>query len=205
MTIEFKAKKEINEAANDVRDAVSRIIDNLPNDSNPPEISKIDSDANAIMWLNLTSDDINQLELTDYAERFIVDRLSVIPGVAKVRVSGGKKKSLRIWVDPIKLSQYGIAVTEIEQRLINENVEIPAGRIESKFRDYTVKLESGYNSVDDFKNLVLKRFDDFSFVKLGDVAKIEIGPEETRQIFRGNAEEMIGLGILKQKQQILLM
>ena len=192
VTIEFKAKKEINEAANDVRDAVSRIIDNLPNDSNPPEISKIDSDANAIMWLNLTSDDINQLELTDYAERFIVDRLSVIPGVAKVRISGGKKKSLRIWVDPIKLSQYGIAVTEIEQRLINENVEIPAGRLESKFRDYTVKLESGYNSVDDFKNLVLKKFDDFSFVKLGDVAKIEIGPEETRQIFRGNAEEMIG-------------
>ena len=204
VTIEFKAKKEINEAANDVRDAVSRIIDNLPNDSNPPEISKIDSDANAIMWLNLTSDDINQLELTDYAERFIVDRLSVIPGVAKVRISGGKKKSLRIWVDPIKLSQYGIAVTEIEQRLINENVEIPAGRIESKFRDYTVKLESGYNSVDDFKNLVLKKFDDFSFVKLGDVAKIEIGPEETRQIFRGNAEEMIGLGILKQKTANLI-
>ena len=204
ITIEFNVDKEINEAANDVRDSVSRILENLPKDSNPPEISKIDSDSSAIMWLNLTSNDINQLELTDYAERFLVDRLSVIPGVARVRISGGKKKSLRIWVDPILLSQFGISVTEIEQKLLTENVEIPAGRVESKFRDYTVKLESGYTTVEDFKNLVLKKENNFSFVRLGDVAKIEIGPEETRQIFRGNAEEMIGLGILKQKTANLL-
>ncbi len=204
VTIEFKIDKEINEAANDVRDAVSRILENLPKDSDPPEISKIDSDSNAVMWLNLTSDDISQLELTDYAERFLVDRFSVIPGVAKVRVSGGKKKSLRIWVDPILLSQYGVSVNEVEQIILNENVDIPAGRIESKYRDYTVKLQSGFTSVEDFKNLVIKKEDDFSFVRLGDVAKIEIGPEETRQIFRGNAEEMIGLGILKQKSSNLI-
>ena len=204
VTIEFKADKEINEAANDVRDAISRILENLPKDSSPPEISKIDSDTNAIMWLNLTSNDINQLELTDYAERFLVDRLSVIPGVAKVRISGGKKKSLRIWIDPFLLSQFGLSVTEIEQKLLNENVEIPAGRIESKYRDYTVKLDSGYKTVEDFKNLVLKKVNNFSFVRLGDVAQIEIGPEETRQIFRGNAEEMIGLGILKQKSANLI-
>ena len=204
VTIEFKIDKEINEAANDVRDAVARISDNLPKDSDPPEISKIDSDANAIMWLNLTSNDINQLELTDYAERFLIDRLSVIPGVAKVRISGGKKKSLRVWVDPVKLSQYSISVNEIEQKILSENIEIPAGRIESKFRDYTVKLESGYKTANDFRNLVIKKVDDFSFVRLSDVAKIEIGPEETRQIFRGNAEEMIGLGILKQKSANLI-
>ena len=204
VTIEFKADKEINEAANDVRDAISRILENLPKDSSPPEISKIDSDTNAIMWLNLTSNDINQLEITDYAERFLVDRLSVIPGVAKVRISGGKKKSLRIWIDPFLLSQFGLSVTEIEQKLLNENVEIPAGRIESKYRDYTVKLDSGYKTVEDFKNLVLKKVNNFSFVRLGDVAQIEIGPEETRQIFRGNAEEMIGLGILKQKSANLI-
>ena len=204
VTIEFKIDKEINEAANDVRDAVSRILENLPKDSDPPEISKIDSDSNAIMWLNLTSDDISQLELTDYAERFLVDRFSVIPGVAKVRVSGGKKKSLRIWVDPMLLSQYGVSVNEIEQTILSENVDIPAGRIESKYRDYTVKLQSGFTNVEDFKNLVIKKEDDFSFVRLGDVAKIEIGPEETRQIFRGNAQEMIGLGILKQKSSNLI-
>ena len=204
VTIEFKNEKDINEAANDVRDAVSRILENLPKDAEPPEISKIDSDSSAIMWLNLTSNDINQLDLTDYADRFIVDRLSVIPGVAKVRISGGKKKSLRIWVDPILLSQYQISVTEIEKRLLDENIEIPAGRIESKYRDFTVKLESGYKTVQDFQNLVIKRVDDFSFVRLGDVAKIEIGPEETRSIFRGNSEEMIGLGILKQKKANLI-
>ena len=201
VTIEFVADKNIDEAANDVRDSVSRILENLPKDSNPPEISKIDSDSNAIMWLNLTSDDINQLELTDYAERYLIDRLSVIPGVAKVRISGGKKKSLRIWLDPILLSQYKVSVTEIEKKLLEENIEVPAGRLESKFRDYTVKLESGFKTEDDFRNLVIKNF---SFVKLGDVAKIEIGPEETRQLFRGNAEEMIGLGILKQTSANLI-
>ena len=204
VTIEFIADKNIDEAANDVRDSVSRILENLPKDSSPPEISKIDSDSNAIMWLNLTSDDINQLELTDYAERYLIDRLSVIPGVAKVRISGGKKKSLRIWLDPLLLSQYKVSVTDIEKKLLEENIEIPAGRLESKFRDYTVKLESGFKTEEDFRNLVIKKGKNFSFVKLGDVAKIEIGPEETRQLFRGNAEEMIGLGILKQTSANLI-
>ena len=204
VTIEFIADKNIDEAANDVRDSVSRILENLPKDSTPPEISKIDSDSNAIMWLNLTSDDINQLELTDYAERYLIDRLSVIPGVAKVRISGGKKKSLRIWLDPLLLSQYKVSVTDIEKKLLEENIEIPAGRLESKFRDYTVKLESGFKTEEDFRNLVIKKGKNFSFVKLGDVAKIEIGPEETRQLFRGNAEEMIGLGILKQTSANLI-
>ncbi len=204
VTIEFLANKNINEAANDVRDAVSRILKNLPKDSDPPEISKMDSDSSAIMWLNLTSDDVNQLELTDYAERYLVDRLSVIPGVAKVRVSGGKKKSLRIWVDPTLLSHYQLSITDIEKKILNENVEMPTGRLESKYRDFTIKLESGFTTVDDFKNLILKKGENFSFVKLGDVAKIEIGPEETRQLFRGNAEEMIGLGILKQTSANLI-
>ena len=204
VTIEFVENKNIDEAANDVRDSVSRILENLPKDSSPPEISKIDSDSNAVMWLNLTSDDINQLELTDYAERYLVDRLSVIPGVARVRISGGKKKSLRIWLDPLLLSQYKVSVTEIEKKLLEENIEIPAGRLESRFRDYTVKLESGFKTEKDFRNLVIKKGDNFSFVKLGDVAKIEIGPEETRQLFRGNAEEMIGLGILKQTSANLI-
>ena len=203
VSIEFIAEKNINEAANDVRDAVSRILDKLPEDSNPPEISKIDSDGNAVMWLNLTSDDITQLELTDFAERYLVDRLSVIPGVAKVRISGGKK-SLRVWIDPSLLSKYQVSVLDIEEKITQENIEIPAGRLESKYMDFTVKLDSNYKTVEDFKNLVIKEGNDFSFVKLGDVAKIEIGPEETRQLFRGNGEEMIGLGILKQTEANLI-
>ena len=114
------------------------------------------------------------------------------------------KKSLRIWLDPNLLSKYRISVLDIEKKINEENIEIPAGRLESKFRDFTVKLNSNYKTVNDFKNLVIKKGNDFSFVKLGDVAKIEIGPEETRQIFRGNGEEMIGLGILKQTEANLI-
>ena len=143
VSIEFILDKNINEAANDVRDAVSKILGNLPKDSNPPEIFKIDSDRNAIMWLNVTSTDLNQIELTEYAERFLVDRLSVVPGVARIRLSGKKKKSVRIWLDPILLSQYKLSVIDIEKTLLNENVELPAGRIESNTRDFTVRLESG--------------------------------------------------------------
>ena len=126
--LNLSLKKNINEAANDVRDSISRVLENLPKDSDPPEISKIDSDSNAIMWLNLTSDDITQLELTDYAERYLVDRLSVIPGVARVRISEGKK-SLRVWLDPNLLSKYKISVLDIEKKINEENIEIPAGRI----------------------------------------------------------------------------
>ena len=204
ITIEFIFEKDINEAANDVRDAVARVTESLPKDADSPEISKIDSDTSAIMWLNLTSDDINQLELTDYSERYLVDRLSVIPGVAKVRISGGKRKSVRVWLDPFLLSQYEITVKDIEDILKSENVEFPAGRIESNSRDFTVKLESSYKTLDDFKQLVIKKGGGDSTVTLNDLAEISFGAEESRQLFRGNGEEMIGLGIIKQTSANLI-
>ncbi len=198
INIEFNQNKNINEAANDVRDAISRVIGRLPKDSDTPEIYKIDSDANAIMWLNLTSTNLNQMDLTEYAEKFLVDRLSVVPGVAKIRISGAKKKSLRIWLDPELLSQYNLTVLDIEKVIQNENIDYPAGRLESKTRDFTVRLVSGLTNVEQFKNLIIKKGINNSFVKLSDVAKVEIGPEEPRQLFRGNGEEMIGLGVVKQ-------
>ncbi len=204
VTIEFIYEKNINEAANDVRDSVSRILESLPKDSDPPEISKIDSDSNAIMWLNLTSNEMSQLDLTDYAERYLVDRLSVISGVAKVRISGGKKKSVRVWVDPFLLSQYNLTVREIENVIKSENIEFPAGRIESETRDFTVKLENSYKTLDDFKKLVIRKGDGESFVTLEDIADVSFGAEESRQLFRGNGEEMIGLGIVKQTSANLI-
>ena len=198
VNIEFNQDKNIDEAANDVRDAISRIIGRLPKDSDTPEIFKIDSDAQAVMWLNLTSNNLNQMQLTEYAERFLVDRLSVVPGVAKIRISGAKKKSLRIWINPKLLALYNLTVLDIEQVLKEENVEFPAGRLESQTRDFTIRLVSGLTSVEQFKNLIIKKGENNSFVKLSDVAKVEIGPEEPRQLFRGNGEEMIGLGVIKQ-------
>ncbi len=204
VTIEFNQEKNINEAANDIRDAVARITGRLPNDSDPPEIYKIDSDADSVMWLNLTSTNLNQMDLTDYAEKFLVDRLSVVPGVAKIRISGAKRKSIRIWLDSKLLSLYDLTVLDVEQKIIEENAEFPAGRLESDTRDFTVKLQTSLQTLDEFKNLILKRKNNFSFVTLSDVAKIEIGAEEPRQLFRGNGEEMIGLGIVKQTSANLI-
>ena len=198
ITIEFNQFKDINEAANDVRDSISRISGRLPKDSDPPEIYKIDSDADAIMWLNLTSTSLNQMELTEYAERFLVDRLSVVPGVARIRISGQKKKSLRIWLNPKLLSLYNLTVLDIEKKILEENVEFPAGRLESDTRDFTVRFLTTLNNVEDFENLVVKRDVSNSFVRLKDIAKVEFGAEEPRQLFRGNGEEMVGLGIVKQ-------
>ena len=204
VTIEFIAEKNINEAANDVRDSVSRIFGRLPKDSEAPEIYKIDADADAVMYLNLSSSSLNQMELTEYAERYLIDRLSVIPGVAKINVSGKKRKSMRIWIDPEKLSFYNITVLDIENKLLEENVEFPAGRLESKTRDFSVRLESGLTNVKDFEELVVKKGNQFSYVKLKDVAKIELGPEEPRELFRGNGEEMISFGIVKQTSANLI-
>ena len=204
ITIEFDQDKNIDDAANDIRDSISRILGRLPKDSDPPEIYKVDSDADAVMWLNLTSTNLNQMQLTDYAERFLVDRLSIVPGVAKIRISGQKKKSLRIWLNPNLLSLYNLTVLDIERKLLEENVELPAGRLTSKTRDFTVRLESSLKTLKDFQNLIIKKGENFSFVKLSDVAKVEIGPEEPRQLFRGNGEEMIGLGVVKQTSANLL-
>ncbi|MBH43799.1 MAG: multidrug transporter AcrB [Rickettsiales bacterium] len=198
ITIEFSQSKDINEAANDVRDSISRISGRLPKDSDPPEIYKIDSDADAIMWLNLTSTTLNQMELTEYAERFLIDRLSVVPGVARIRISGQKKKSLRIWLNPKLLSLYNLTVLDIEKKILEENVEFPAGRLESETRDFTVRFLTTLNKVEDFKNLIVKKDESNSYVRLQDIAKVEFGAEEPRQLFRGNGEEMVGLGIVKQ-------
>ena len=198
ITIEFNQSKDINEAANDVRDSISRISGRLPKDSDPPEIYKIDSDADAIMWLNLTSTTLNQMELTEYAERFLIDRLSVVPGVARIRISGQKKKSLRIWLNPKLLSLYNLTVLDIEKKILEENVEFPAGRLESETRDFTVRFLTTLNKLEDFKNLIVKKDESNSYVRLQDIAKVEFGAEEPRQLFRGNGEEMVGLGIVKQ-------
>ena len=204
INIEFDVSKNINEAANDVRDAVSRIVGRLPKDSEFPEIYKIDSDANAVMYINLASTTLNQMELTEYADKYIVDRLSVVPGVAKINISGKKQKSMKIWLDPQKLAAYNLTVLDIEKKIIEENNDFPAGRLESETRDFSVRLYSGLNQIKEFEELVVKKGNNFSYVKLKDVAKIEIAPEEPRELFRGNGEEMISFGIVKQTSANLI-
>ncbi|WP_299494661.1 efflux RND transporter permease subunit [uncultured Shewanella sp.] len=198
ITIEFGVDRDIEAAANDLRDRISGLLNNLPEESDPPEVEKADGGDEVIMWLNLVSDQMNTMQLTDYARRYLVDRFSVLDGVANIRLGGGKVYAMRIWIDRQALAARNLTVDDIESALREENVELPAGSIESKDRHFTVRLERSFNNADDFANLVLKEGEDGYLVKLGDVAKVEVGSEEERIMFRGNRESMIGLGISKQ-------
>ena len=198
ITIEFSIDRDIDGAANDVRDRVSGILDQLPEEADPPEIQKVDANADVIMWLNLASDRMTVPELTDYARRFLVDRFSVLDGVARVRVGGSQTYAMRIWIDRNALAARGLTVAEVEQALRSENVELPAGGVESVDRQFSVRTERNFHTADEFARLVIARGDGGYLVRLGDVARVERGTEEDRTLFRGNGTPMVGLGIIKQ-------
>ncbi|WP_345852551.1 efflux RND transporter permease subunit [Shewanella algae] len=198
VVLEFDIDRDIEAAANDVRDRIAGLLDNLPEEADPPEVQKANGGDEVIMWLNLVSDQMTTLQLTDYARRYLTDRFSVIDGVANMRVGGGKVYAMRVWIDRQALAARNLTVADVEAALRSENVELPAGSIESKERHFTVRLERSFRTAEDFANLVLTQGDDGYLVKLGDVARVEIGSEEERIMFRGNGEAMIGLGVSKQ-------
>lgn len=198
INIEFDVNRDIDNAANDIRDRVSTIIDNLPVEADPPEVQKASSDDDVIIWLNLNAENMSVMELTDYARRYITDQFSSLDGVARVRVGGSKDKAMRIWLNRKALAARHLTVDDIEQALRRENVELPAGQIQSSMRDFTVRVERVYNTPNDFASLVIDRSDDGYLVRLADVARVEIAPVEERGFFRGNGLPMVGIGIIKQ-------
>jgi multidrug efflux pump len=198
ITIEFAVGRDVEAAANDIRDRVSRIADNLPVEADPPEIQKVDANDDVIMWLNLAGEGMTVPELTDYAERYLVDRFSVLDGVARVRVGGGQSYAMRVWLDRKALAARGLTVNDIEQALRQQNVELPAGSVESETRQFTVRVERAFRSVDDFAGLVIGRGSNGYLVRLADVARVELGVEELRTFFRGNGVPMVGIGIVRQ-------
>ncbi|MCU7816543.1 MAG: efflux RND transporter permease subunit [Candidatus Thiodiazotropha sp. (ex Rostrolucina anterorostrata)] len=198
VTIEFDVDRDIDGAANDVRDRVSAIMDNLPLEAEPPEIQKVDSNEDVIMWLNLASDQMTVPELSDYARRYLVDRFSVLDGVARVRVGGGQTFAMRVWIDRQALAARGLTVTDVEQALRAGNLELPAGSIDSVDRVFTVRVDRTFHTANDFAKLVLARGNEGYLVRLGEVARVEKGAQETRTFFRGNGVPMVGIGIVKQ-------
>lgn len=198
VSIEFSIDRDIDGAANDVRDRVSTILDDLPEEADPPEIQKVDTNDDVIMWLNLVSDRLSVPELTDYAERYLVDRFSVIDGVARIRTGGGQEFAMRIWIDRQALAARDLTVADVENALRAENVELPAGSIDSDQRQFTIRLQRAFKTPDDFKALALRRGDDGYVVRLGDVARVEKGTVEDRITFRGNGVPMVGIGTIKQ-------
>ncbi|UTA49039.1 efflux RND transporter permease subunit [Simiduia sp. 21SJ11W-1] len=198
VTVEFSVERDIDAAANDIRDRVSRVRDSLPREADAPDIQKVDADDSPIIWLNLVSTEMTLPELTDYAERYLVDSFSVLPGVARVRVGGAQSYALRIWLNRQALAAQNLTVAEVEAALRSENVELPAGSIESLERQFTVRVDRSFRAADDFKQLVLRQGTSGYLVRLADVARVEMGTVESRTLFRGNGEPMVGLGISKQ-------
>ncbi|MCP5158070.1 MAG: efflux RND transporter permease subunit [Gammaproteobacteria bacterium] len=199
ITVEFEVGRDIDAAANDIRDRVSRVLDDLPDEADPPEIQKVDSNEDVILWLNLVSDRLTVPELTDYASRYLVDRFSVLDGVARVRIGGAQTFAMRIWIDRQELAARSLTVSDVENALRAANIELPAGSIESRERQFTVRVQRNFRNPSDFAGLVLARGSEAGYlVRLGDVARVERSPAEDRTFFRGNGVPMVGIGIIKQ-------
>ena len=198
VTIEFSLSRDIEAAANDVRDAVSRVISRLPDQVDAPQVSKADADADPIMWLNFSASDMDPMQLTEYANRVIVDQLSIVDGVSRVMVGGGQDYSMNIWLDRRALAARGLTVTDVENALRAQNVELPAGRIESGQRDLTVRINRAYQTAEDFRGMVVKRAEGGYAIRLGEIARVELGSADDKVQFRGNGVPQIGLGVVKQ-------
>lgn len=200
INIEFTLNRDIDAAANDVRDRVSRVLDNLPEQVDPPEVSKANSDESTVVWYNLRSESMTVLELTDYADRYIVDRLSVVDGVARVNLGGERRYAMRIWLDRDAMAARNITVTDVENKLRSENVELPAGEVESVDREFSVRVARTYLTPNDFRRLSIARGDTGQLVRLGEIARVEMDAENDKTDFRGNGINMIGIGIIKQSK-----
>ena len=199
ITIEFKITRDIDDAANDVRQRVSRLVNNLPEEADPPEISKVDTDDQPIMWLRFKADNMSRLELGDYAIRFLVDRLSSIDGVARIRTPG-QTYAMRVWLNRQQLAARNVTVNDVERALRDENIELPAGRVESTEREFTVRIERKYRTPEDFAQLVIRQSADGHLTRLGDVAQVELGAADYRSEMQANRDIMIGIGIIKQSK-----
>ncbi len=204
ITLEFSIDRDVDGAANDVRDRVSRVLDNLPDEADPPEVSKRDSASATTMWINVSSDARSIMELTDYAQRFLVDSLSIVDGVAFVRMSGTRRPAMRIWIDTQRLAARGLTVSDIEDALRRENVQIPSGRLESNDREFTLRTDTGFKSEEDFRSLVLTKGRDNYLVRLGEVADIQLAPEDVRSYSRTNGTAGMSLGIIPQAKANIL-
>ena len=200
VTVEFYLDRDLEAAVNDIRDRISRILDNLPEEADPPEIFKVDSNSSVIMWLNLVSNRTEGLALTDYAERYLVDQFSVLDGVARVFVGGARRYAMRIWLDRQAMAAQNVTVADVEQALRNQNLELPAGRVESTRKEFTVRVTRLFNSAEDFGRLVVRQGREGHLIRLQDVALVERGAEDDRSILRGNRIPMVGLGIVRQSK-----
>ncbi len=198
ISVEFTPGRSIDEAANDVRDRVGGALDDLPDDADPPEVRKVDADAQPIIWFTVAAPGWAPEALSDYVDRSIVDRFSALNGVAQVIIGGEARPSMRIWLNAPKLAAFSLTPGDIESALTTQNVELPAGRIEAASQNVTVRVNRPYTTPEQFKQLVVGRGADGYLVRLGDVARVERGPENPYSSFRTNGKSAIGIGVVRQ-------
>ncbi len=197
ITVRFRLGTDPDVAASDVRDRVARVRGRLPEEIEEPIIAKVEADAQSIIYIAFTSDRHRAPEISDYADRYVRDRLQNLPGVAEVRIFGERRYAMRIWLDRARLAAYDLTVQDIEDALRQQNVEVPSGRIESVQREFTVLSRTGLTTPEQFRQIVVKDAGGFP-VRLGSVAKVEVGPQDERRVTRFNGQNAVILGIVKQ-------
>jgi multidrug efflux pump len=197
ITVRFRLGTDPDVAASDVRDRVSRVRGRLPEEIEEPVIAKVEADAQAIVYIAFTSNRHTPPQISDYADRYVRDRLQNLPGVAEVRIFGERRYSMRIWLDRARLAAYDLTVQEVEDALRQQNVEVPSGRIESLEREFTVLSRTGLRTPEQFRQIVVKDASGFP-VRVGSLARVEIGPQDERRVTRFNGDNAVILGIVKQ-------
>jgi multidrug efflux pump len=234
ISISFKLSRNLDDAANDVRDAVSRVTAQLPDQADPPQIQKANADAAPIMFISFTSKTMNRLQLSDYTQRYLVERLSTVPGVATVGVAGSQFYTMRIWLDPNAMAARGITVEDVETALTTQNAELPAGSLEAPTKDFTIRVKRGYSTPAEFSRLPVVAARNTTtatasaalggtatgagaaqgvmrdvtaaassqgyITRLGDIARVEEGPDDLRRRFRSNGQDQVGIAITRQSQ-----
>ncbi len=198
ITLEFEQGRNVDEAANDVRDRVSRISGALPDAAEDPIVEKVDINAQPIIWLALSSTRHSNLEVSETADRVMKEHLQRLPGVASVFLGGERRYAMRVWLDPARMTSYGLTVAEVNLAIARANAEIPAGRVEGIEREFAVRTRGELATPEEFARIVVKQEGE-SVVRLGDVAEVMEGAEDERTAIRYNGRPAIGLGIVKQK------
>jgi multidrug efflux pump len=199
ITIEFELQRNVEEAANDVRDRVSRTLGSLPREAEDPIVEKVDTNAQPIFWIALSSDRHSTLELSETADLVLKDRLQKLPGVGNVFIGAERRYAMRVWLDAQRMAAYGLTTQDVEAAMRLENAEIPGGRVEGHNREFSVRTRGELATPEEFAALIVSR-KGTDVVRLGDVAQVEIGPEDERTVARYNGKPAIGLGVVKQSK-----
>ncbi|MCP5269198.1 MAG: efflux RND transporter permease subunit [Zoogloeaceae bacterium] len=202
ISVRFKLERSPDSAAADVRDRVSRVRAKLPTAIDEPVIAKVEADANPIIWLAFSSDSHSSLDVTDVASRIVKPRLQTLPGAADVRVYGERKFAMRIWISPERLAAYGLTAQDVEDALRKQNLEVPAGRIESTSREFSVVAQTDLTQPEQFSNIIVKQAADARGlaypVRIRDLGRVEVAAASERSTVRFNGKPAVALGVIKQ-------